>query len=252
MTTNPFAYYEDESLPRNAKSLNVSSDGEALSDMEPRYPIVLMGNFVAFLRPAVKTYRIEVNANLFECRLPNGEFIEWPRGEARKRVEISGNNIHLHLPDGNVYCFKRFNRHHDLAFARLKTWLMPTIDDAEKAYEQVRQQLQKTYLNVWFFTGIVIYCVFLGYFTTGTFFHPPRVPGGDPLTVFWGQMTIIPARLLCIVMFAALIGVKGVTGKFLSPLLLFACFLGIMISACSFMMSLIFGVIFYYPGSIFF
>lgn len=170
--SNPFAYYDDEPLPANSKSLSVSDDGEALPDREPRYPIVLQGNFISFFKPAIRAYRIEVNIDLFECRLPNGEFVQWSREDARKRLEIRGEKIYLTLP-GKVYCFKKINRVHDLDFARLKTWLMlPDLvsdnaaddtdaDIADEAYRQVRRHLQRGYFGPLLFLAIALcYCVF--------------------------------------------------------------------------------------------
>jgi len=167
MTTNPYAYYDDEPLPLNARFLSVSSDGEEVPDMEPRVPLELKGYFIAFFRPAVKTYTIIVERNSFECRLPGGEFLELSREEAAQRVSVHGNEIDIvSNPGYGSYCFRcKSQENLSLTLARLKVWLRPPISDPEEAYKAVAGELKKTIGRpfTWFAVFFLVWLVFMAY-----------------------------------------------------------------------------------------
>jgi len=155
MTTNPYAYYDDEPLPLNARPLSMSSDGAEEPDMEPRVPLELKGRFISFFRLAVRTYQINVARDTLECRLPNGEYLQLSRAEARKQVSVHGHEIDIVIPGTRSYCFRCFGRGYDLPLARLKVWLQPLQTDPEKAYNAVAEQLQKHLLG----TSLTWLCV---------------------------------------------------------------------------------------------
>ena len=254
MTTNPFAYYDDEPLPQGARPLSVTSDGEEEPDMEPRCPFVLEGQFVAFFRLAIRTYRIEVTQKLLECRLPNREFVQWSREEARKRVEISGSKIYLHLPDGSVYCFKKNEQDHDkssdLALARLKTWLKPAIDAPEEAYQAVWQELHKKAFGVFFHFMAVFYCIVLAGILIGPF-NLGQLSQHElwPTVLYqWGMVLL---RVSCLIVFAVLFIMGCVPQKNNLRLLRVAVILGLMVPVCSMFGCFAFGVFPYYPGMVF-
>ena len=248
MSSNPYAYYEDEPLPPRSRSLSVSSDGEEEPDMEPRYPIQLKGNFVAFFRLALKTYHIEVHQDSFECRLPNGKFVSWSQEEASKKVEISGSNIYLPLSDSNVYCFRKIGNAHELDLARLKVWLKPAIDDPEKAYQQVRRQLQTIYFGPWFFCiYFIFYLIFIIAGFSSVFFRAKQLEHDswqaftflNGLTLAWG---------LCTLLFAILLLMYCFLGKINMFLLRFAAIFGMVIPACFILAYFITKQNFYFPG----
>ena len=169
MMTNPFAYYDDEPLPVNFRPLAASSDGEEESDMEPRGPLELKGHFITAFMPAVRTYQINVVRETFECRLPNGEYLQLSREEAREQVSVHGNEIDIVPPGSRSYCFRCSQRGNDLSLARLKVWLQPPQTDPEKAYHAVAEQLKKHILGsslTWlctFFLAWLIFMVYLDY-----------------------------------------------------------------------------------------
>ena len=163
MMTNPYAYYDDEPLPLNARPLSVSSDGEEEPDMEPRGPLELKGYFITPFVPAVKTYQINVVQNTFECRLPNDEFLQLSREEARKQVKIHGNEIDITVPGGRTYCFRCQNKTSTLTLARLEIWLRQPISDPEEAYNAVAGLLKKSILGFSFTLVIVLFLLWMLY-----------------------------------------------------------------------------------------
>jgi hypothetical protein len=166
MTTNPYAYYDDEPLPIKSRPLSVSSDGEEEPDMEPRVPLELKGYFIRFYLPAVKTYRINIERDTFESRLPNGEFLQLSREEAREQVSVHGREIEIVVPGDRRYCFQCKPREKDvlLALARLKVWLQPPIRDPEDAYNAIAEQLKKGWSQL--FIGFSAAFLMLFIFTT--------------------------------------------------------------------------------------
>ena len=249
--SNPYAYYEDEPLPPRSRPLSVSSDGEEEPDMEPRYPIQLKGNFVAFWKLALKTYHIEVHQDSFECRLPNGEFVSWSREEARKKVEISGSNIYLPLSDSNVYCFRKIGNAHELDLARLKVWLKPAIDDPEQAYRQVQRQLQTIYFNPWVFGVFFIAYLILGIIGYSFGVHAKLLENDSwQAFVFLNGMTL--ARGLCTLLFAILLLMYCFLGKINMSLLRFTAIFGMVIPACFILAYFVTNQNSYFPGSVFF
>jgi len=161
MTTNPYAYYDDEPLPLKSRPLSVSVDGEEEPDMEPRCPLELKGQFVSMFKLAIRTYRIDVTGNLLECRLPNGDFLQLSREEARQEVSVKGMSIDIDVSQYKTYHFRCYQRGNDLALARLKVWLQPPVADAEKSYHAVAEQLRKTFLGVRLMTLLVLFLVWL-------------------------------------------------------------------------------------------
>ena len=206
MTTNPYAYYDDEPLPMTARPLSVSADGEEEPDMEPRGPLELKGHFIAFFRPAVRTYRINIERDSFECRLPGGEYLQLPREEARKQVSVHGPEIDIVIPGWRSYCF-RCNRYCELSLARLKVWLQKPLTDPEESYNAVAEQLKKTFLG----TGVrwlAILC--LGWLLVSVFidFHRAmNLPAVTPLVVLvtW---SVIPIRIVCILLFSRYLALR--------------------------------------------
>ena len=206
MTTNPYAYYDDEPLPMNARPLSVSSDGEEEPDMEPRCPLELKGHFIAIFRPAVRTYRINVERDSFECRLPNGEYLQLSREEACKRVSVHGNEIDIVLPWDKSYCFRCYRRC-ELTLARLKVWLLPPLTDPEEAYNSVAGQLKK------YLCGIPMICLVilcLGWLVVSVYldFHRAMtLPAVSRLAVLviW---SVIPVRFVCIILFSAFLAFR--------------------------------------------
>ena len=192
----------------NARPLSVSSDGEEEPDMEPRGPLELKGHFIAFFKPAVRTYRINVVRDSFECRLPGGEYLQLSREEARKQVSVHGYEIDIVLPRDKSYCFRCKGQNHlPLILARLKVWLQPPISDPEESYNAVAEQLKKTILGtamIW----LVILC--LGWLIVSVFFDFHRAmnfPVASPLAVLviW---SVIPVRFVCVILFSAFLALR--------------------------------------------
>ena len=161
MPTNPYAYYDDEPLPLQSRPLSVSADGEEEPDMEPRCPLELKGQFVSMFKPAIKTYRIDVTGNLLECRLPNGDFLQLSREEAREQVRVKGMSVDIDVSQSKTYHFRCYQRGNELALARLKIWLQPPIADAEQSYHAVAEQLRKSVLGAVFVAFLVFFLFWL-------------------------------------------------------------------------------------------
>ena len=197
MTTNPYAYYDDEPLPLNARPLSVSSGGEEEPDMEPRGPLELKGRFISFFRLAVRTYQINIVRDTLECRLPNGEYLQLSREEAREQVTIKGLTVDIAVTESKTYHFRCFQRSYDLPLARLKVWLQPLQTDPEKAYNAVAEQLQKHLLGTsltWLCVIYLLWLVFMFYWNfvlviPGSWLH------------LLNSLCVLPIRTACVVFF---------------------------------------------------
>jgi hypothetical protein len=203
MTTNPYAYYEDEPLPVKSRVLSVSSDGSEEADMEPRCPLELKGNFIAWFRPAVFTYQINVQNDSFECRLPNGEFLQLTREEARKYVSVHGNEIDIVLPWSRSLCFRCIQQDYlSLTLARLKVWLQPTQTDPNKAYHAVAKQLLQSFWGAGRLGLYALYLVWLAIMIWRGCQLTIGKPVEPAILFHWGVVTL---RLICFGFFSLFI-----------------------------------------------
>jgi len=205
MMTNPFAYYDDEPLPENYRPLSVSSDGEEESDMEPRGPLELKGHFITAFLPAVRTYQINVVRGTLECRLPNGEYLQLSREEARRQVSIHGSEIDIVIPDSRSYCFRcsrsSYDPSYDLTLARLNVWLQPPQNDPVKARHAVAEQLKKMLLGTGFIWLCLLYLVWLVLMVVGDCFAFVNIPVFSVAFLFCCGINTM--RIVCATLFFA-------------------------------------------------
>jgi len=203
MTTNPYAYYDDEPLPLKTRPLSVSTGGEEEPDMEPRIPLELQGHFIAFFRPAVKTYRVTVERDTFECRLPGGEFFQLTRVEAAKRISVHGHEIDITVPGRRTYTFRcKAQKNLTLTLARLKVWLRLSPADPEEAYNAVAEELKKNIGRSFFvLAGLFLaWLAFMAYWYYPYWtFHRPGVLL-FPAVLYFGVCLL---RLVCLILFSA-------------------------------------------------
>jgi len=209
MTTNPYAYYDDEPLPLSSRPLSVSADGEEEPDREPRCPLKLKGQFVSMFKLAIRTYRIDVTGHLLECRLPNGDFLQLSREEAREQVRVKGMMIDIDVSQYKTYHFRCY-RGHDLALARLHVWLQPPIADAEQSYHAVAEQIKSNILSPWFCILTLVFLLWLIFSVIGDYHKANQFP------VFGIEFLIccvmIPIRILSAILFFAFLG-QRLSGK---------------------------------------
>jgi hypothetical protein len=177
---------------------------------------------------AVKTYRINVTGKSFECRLPNGDFVQLSREEAREQVRVKGMTVYIAVSKYDTYHFRCYQRGYDLALARLKVWLQPPPTDADDAYHAVAKQLRERFLNPWFHFFTFCYILWL---VISVFWDYPRafnLPFFD--VAFLMNLGMIPMRLVCAILFSAFLLLK-LFGRFNTQVLRVAATLSLIFPA---------------------